>query len=339
MLPPLIDNLTTSLIANSRRPIKDDLNWVMLSNGAADLNDNVIFFGFEGKGVEPSFVAKVPRLPSNGWIIQAEYERLVNVWNLLGDSAYLHLPEPIALFDIGRQRVLVISYVRGEGLLFSSKKRLWHDPAQVMELSLTVAHSLREMHDKAEKELAENERVPSDFLQNLELFKQIYKPTEKESLTFVELASHFENRNGKYKTLVHGDFWHGNIIRGSLHNTLIFVDWQHSRWSQDVSTDVYLFLMAGALATSHGSPEERARSTVKVLMEWRQNILPAYLAAYGNVDRYSLLPARLGMLVCCVEKAVRSIRDFGYNQFDDLIWRNLLTELVNIPNDGFFDGI
>jgi hypothetical protein len=97
--------------------------------------------------------------------------------------------------------------------------------------------------------------------------------------------------------------------------------------------------MAGALATSHGSPEERAHSTVKVLMEWRQNILPAYLAAYGNVDRYSLLPARLGMLVCCVEKAVRSIRDFGYNQFDDLIWRNLLTELVNIPDDGFFDGI
>lgn len=334
-----IDSLTTSVLSNSRHLIKNDLNWLMLSNGAADLNDNVIFFGFEGNHAEPSFVAKVPRLPANGWIVQTEYARLVDMWRLLGEDALLHLPEPVALFDVGEQRVLVISYVRGEGLLFSAKKRMWHDPALVLELSLDVAHSLRELHNRAEVKLEDHELVPSDFLQKLEMFKQIFTPAEKETQVLSELAHRFENQVGNYKTLIHGDVWHGNIIRGSAQNTLIFVDWQYSRWSRDVNLDVYLFLLAGALTVSRGSAEERARSTTKVLMGWRQKIIPAYLNAYGAVDRFSLLSARYGMLVCCVEKAVRAVHDFGYNQFDGLIWRNLLTELINIPDGGFFDGI
>ncbi len=334
-----IDSLTTSVLSTSRHPIKNDLNWLMLSNGAADLNDNIIFFGFEGNNIEPSFVAKVPRLPSNGWIVQTEYDRLVDMWRLLGEDAPLHLPEPVALFDVGEQRVLVISYIRGEGLLFSAKKKLWHDPERVLELSLDVARSLRELHDSAAVKLEDHEQVPSDFLQKLEIFKQIFAPAEKETQVLLELARRFENQAGNYRTLVHGDVWHGNIIRGSAHNTLIFVDWQYSRWSRDVNLDVYLFLLAGALTVSRGSPQERARSTIKVFMEWRQKIIPAYLTAYGAVDRFSLLPARYGMLVCCVEKAVRAVHDFGYNQFDGLIWRNLFSELVNIPDSGFFDGI
>ncbi len=334
-----INSLTTSVLSNSRRPIKSDLNWLMLSNGAADLNDNVIFFGFEGHNAEPSFVAKVPRLPANGWIAQTEYDRLVDMWRLLGDDAPQRLPEPVAIFEVGKQRILIISYVHGEGLLFSAKKRLWHDPAQVLDLSLDVAHSLRELHDRAAVKLMDYEQVPSDFLQKVELFKNIYTPNEKELRALSELEKHFKNQSGKYKTLLQGDFWHGNIIRSSAQNALIFVDWQHSRWSRDVNLDVYLFLLAGALTVSQGSPEEISRSTVNVLIEWRQKIIPAYLAAYGKVDRFSLLPARYGMLLCCVEKAVRAVIDFGYNQSDDIIWRNLLTELINISSDGFFDGI
>lgn len=334
----LIDDLTTLLVSNSRRSINDNLNWVMLSNGAADPNDNVIFFGFEGKATVPSFVAKVPRLPSNGRILREEYDRLVEVWGLLGKDASLLVPEPLAFFDVGQQQVSVISFVRGDGLLFSSKKKLWHDPIQVLNLSKTVAGALRELHEKTAKEVADVVSIPTDFLENLELFKKIYTPTAEESLAFSELEQYFARHSVHYQTLLHGDFWHGNIIRSSQHGTLIFVDWQHSRWSSDVSADVYMFLMAGALSASRGSPEERASLTAKLLVNWQQEIFPAYLAAYGPTERYSLLPPRLGMQVCCIEKAVRSIRDFGYNQFDDLIWRNLLTELVNIPKDGFLDG-
>jgi hypothetical protein len=184
-----------------------------------------------------------------------------------------------------------------------------------------------------------NEQVPSDFLQKLKLFQQVFAPAERETQVLLDLAEHFENQDGNYKTLIHGDVWHGNIIRNATPSALIFVDWQYSRWSRDVNLDVYLFLLAGALSMSNGSAEERARFTAKILMDWRPQIIPAYLAAYGASDQFSLLPARYGMLVCCVEKAIRAVHDFGYNQFDGLIWRNLLTELINISDNGFFDGI
>jgi hypothetical protein len=121
----------------------------------------------------------------------------------------------------------------------------------------------------------------------------------------------------------------------------MFIDWQYSHWSTDVSLDVYLFLMAGALASvSQGSADEQARAAKDVLLKWRPQIIPAFLAAYGAADRFSLLPAKYGMLVCCVEKAVRTVLDFGYNQSDDATWRSLFSELINIPADsGFYDGI
>ena len=336
---PFINSLTSFVVTNSRRPITERLNWLLLSNGAADLNDNIIFFGFEGQRKEPSFVAKVPRLPANSWIVQTEYERLLEIWNLLGDDAPLYLPEPIALFDVGRQRVLVISYIQGDGLLFSAKKKLWHDPAQVMKLSLQVAPALRMLHDKAARKLEAGEQVPNDFLKKLEIFNEIFPLSEKEKKILAEMAEGFAKQTGTHKTLTHGDIWHGNIIRGQTQGSLIFVDWQFSRWSRDVNLDVYMFLLAGALTLSHGSPQERARLTAKALMDWRREIIPAYLNAYGRADQFSLLPARYGMLVCCVEKAVRAVHDFGYNQVDGLLWRNLLTELINLPDNGFYDGI
>jgi len=37
------------------------------------------------------------------------------------------------------------------------------------------------------------------------------------------------------------------------------------------------------------------------------------------------------MMLCCVEKAVRSALEFGYGHPDDLMWRFLFTELQNWP--------
>jgi hypothetical protein len=47
----------------------------------------------------------------------------------------------------------------------------------------------------------------------------------------------------------------------------MFVDWQFARWSVDVSTDLYFFLLAGALSTTGNGPvKERARMAYQLLL-------------------------------------------------------------------------
>ena len=335
----LFENLTPLLLSNSSCSMPDNVNWLMLSNGAADLNDNVIFYGFEGKCAEPSFVAKVPRLPNNARVIKTEYECLTELFSRMGVDAVKYLPEPLAFFEAGKQSVLVISYVRGEGLLYSAKKKLWHDPERVLVLSQEVAISLRRLHDKISERLTDNEKISLDFHRKIESFVDIYKPVSYERNALLMLADRYSAQITNCKTMIQGDFWHGNIIRSSEFNSLVFIDWQYAHWSTDVSLDVYLFLLAGAVAISQGSDKERARSTIDTLRQWQSKVIPAYLAAYGEVKGFSLLPVKYGMMLCCVEKAVRPTLVFGCKQSDDLIWRNLFTELVNISDDGFLNGI
>lgn len=335
----LVKDLKSSLVSHSRRLIENDIHWLLMSNGAADLNDNVIFFGFEGNNNGPSFVAKVPRLPRNERIVKIEYEYLIEVWDRLGNDAAVYVPEPLALFQVGRQPVLVISFLPGETLLYSNKKKIWHNTEDVLSLSQEVAHSLRQLHDKVSAPLKENEQVPSDFLLKVETFIRLYKPTEKEQQTLAELTDRLKSYTTSYKTIIQGDVWHGNIIRNAVHGNLMLTDWQYARWSTDVSLDVYLFLMAGAVAMTQGSDEKHANMAIGVLKKWRSSVFPAYLSAYGVADRLSLLPAKYGMLLCCVEKAVRTVLDFGHNQSDDLTWRNMFSVLVNTFDDGSFDGI
>jgi hypothetical protein len=62
-------------------------------------------------------------------------------------------------------------------------------------------------------------------------------------------------------------------------------------------------------------------------------MIPEYLSAYGKPNHYGLLPPKQGMLLCCVEKAVRSALEFGYSHPDDALWRSLFTELMNWPDE------
>lgn len=319
--PDALTRLTTSRASRPR--------WTLHSNGGADLNDNVIFLGFERGQRDPSLVAKVPRLPSNNWVVQTEHAHLSEIWSLLGREAPRRLPEPIALAEVNGQSALVISYVQGQGLIHSSRQGLWRDPARLLELSRDAARSLREIHERASKPLAAGERLPSDLPRKIETFRKLFSPSEEESRALQELEqAHGLESLPTFKTLLQGDFWHGNLIRGAAHGELMLIDWQYARWDSDVSLDVYLFLLAGALANiSTDDPREKARGAAELLSQWRAEILPAYLAAYGAADKFSLLPARLGMLQCCVEKATRAALDFGANQSDAEAWRWLFYEL------------
>jgi hypothetical protein len=98
--------------------------------------------------------------------------------------------------------------------------------------------------------------------------------------------------------------------------------------------DVYFFLLAGALsATKNEIIEQHTKDAFHLLDEWRQDVIPEYLFAYGIPEHYVLLPQKYGMLMCCVEKAVRSALEFGYRHPDDLLWRSLFAELMNWPNE------
>lgn len=332
--PEALTRFTSSRLPHS-------LSWTLHTNGGADLNDNVIFLGFERNKRNPSLVAKVPRLPSNNWVLQTEYTHLSEIWSLLGKDAPRRLPEPIAIAEINEQVALIISYVEGQGLIHSSRHGLWRDSTRLLDLAQDAARSLREIHEHASTPLITGERILSDLPRKIESFRKLFSPSVDESRLLEELERTSSMQASTHKTLLQGDFWHGNLIRDAAYRQLMLIDWQYARWDTNVSLDVYLFLLAGALSnTPTRNAREKARGAAELLKQWRAEIIPAYLTAYGATDNFSLLPARFGMSQCCLEKATRAALDFGTNQSDADAWRWLFAELTQMSlQSDFFNGI
>ncbi|MBI5296224.1 MAG: aminoglycoside phosphotransferase family protein [Chloroflexi bacterium] len=339
----LLASYLSSLRSGNGPLLSAPLHWTILTNGGMDPHDCIILFLFEAQHSRPSLVAKIPRLPEDGRALQVEYERMTEVWGLLGDEAVFRIPRPIAMLNLEGQPALVLSYLPGESLLRASKRMVWEQPQQVYSLAVDAGKSLREVMDRIATPLAHGERVPTDFLQKVEKFRAMYSLTEREEGALQDLMGCLASLEGRatHKVLIQGDFWHGNMIRNSDHGRLMFVDWQYSHWATDVSLDVYLFLLAGALAdTPQASVEDRARGAVEALVRWRPKIIPAYLQAFGKPAHYTLLPVRQGMLLCCVEKAVRASMDAGFDLTNDLIWRHYFSELLHLPEgNAFYDGL
>jgi aminoglycoside phosphotransferase (APT) family kinase protein len=228
----------------------------------------------------------------------------------------------------------MISYVSGESLTRLWRKSFWGDSSKVAALAKEAARTLRELNRLTETPRKSKESPNPDFQSKAEKFRELFKlkPEEERTLSKLVKIVNEKTKAASHKILIQGDFWHGNMIRDKQRGTLMFVDWQFARWSTDVSLDVYFFLLAGALsATGNGLVEERAKSAYQLLRDWRADVIPAYLAAYGTPEQYVLLPQKDGMLLCCVEKAVRSALEFGYSHSDDLLWRYLFAELQNWP--------
>ena len=96
-----------------------------------------------------------------------------------------------------------------------------------------------------------------------------------------------------------------------------------------------LFLFTGRCPFGNQERDNRepCKHAFRLLNEWRKDVFPEYLFAYGVPEDYVLLPPEYGMMMCCVEKAVRSALEFGYSHPDDLVWRSLFAELMNWPNE------
>lgn len=321
---------TLSLAKRDHRLPDSPLHWMMLANGDADFHDNVIFFGFREGRADPVLVAKVPRLTENGWMLQTEYDRLVEVWECAGDEAARYVPAPYALPSLQERPTLMLSYVPGESLTRLSRRSFWMDNARVVSLSREAAHLLRELHRLTASPPATPGPLDRSFSARAEKFQALFSLTVEEQVVLaeVERALREHEASATRHVLIQGDFWHGNMIRQEEHG-LRLIDWQFARWSGDVSMDVYFFLLAGALsATESEDATLCAREAFALLDQWRQAIIPEYLAAYGSPQQYALLPEKYGMLLCCVEKATRSALEFGYSHPDDLVWRHLFGELL-----------
>lgn len=334
-----VDALSTfacSLGEREHKPSTFPLYWTMLANGDANFHANVIFFGFNEKQNDPIWVAKVPRSIEDGWMLKSEFDHLVELWDCIGEDAAQFVPKPYALTTLQDRPVLMISYVSGESLTRLSRRTFWGNQEQVSALAKEAARSLSHLNRLTENPIERGESLDSHFQEKANKFKELFRITSEEDQVLSDLVKIVESRvaTASHKVLIQGDFWHGNMIRNEERGKLMFVDWQFARWSVDVSIDVYFFLLAGALAaTGDGAVEERARAAFGVLNKWRANVIPEYLSAYGKPENYALLPQKYGMLLCCVERAVRSALEFGYSHSDDFKWRCLFAELLNWPNE------
>jgi hypothetical protein len=333
-----LDELTDHVLSiqlKDHPPFARPLQWVFFPNGSTSQDGSLMLFGFENEKPNPTLAVKVSRLLVNDWMLQNEYDRLVELWARLGDEAVYRLPQPLAMVSIKKQPTLITTYLKGVNLLRASQDAVWDNPKQMLALAVDVAQSLRDVMDRTATKLLMGEQVPSDFKQKVEKFIQMYQITNLEKQAIAEVMNDIEiaKAQADHKILLQGDFWHGNMIRGEEYGRLMFIDWQYSRWATDVSLDLYFFLLAGSLASvQSASLADRARKAVRILLKWQAKIIPAYLAAFGKPDKYALLPIRSGMLMCCIENAVRASIDIGHDQVEDVVWRFMFSELMSWPD-------
>jgi hypothetical protein len=326
-----------SLSEGQRKLFSAPLNWVMLANGDADFHDNVIFFGFDQRESDPVLVAKVPRLVKNGWMLKTEYDHLLELWGCMGAAAVNYIPKPYALATLQERPVLMISYVAGESLTRLSHKSFWGDERQVRSLASQAARTLRGLNQLTERTIQSQAASQRDLRIKVDTFRDLFQLSDQEEQALAELVKilNEKSKTASHEVLIQGDFWHGNMIRDKNRAGLMLVDWQFARWSTDVSPDLYFFLLAGALSATKGDAvAERAKQAFHLLNNWCIDVIPEYLEIFGNPDLYVLLPQKYGMMLCCVEKAVRSALEFGYRHPDDLMWRYLFAELQNWPIEG-----
>jgi hypothetical protein len=269
-------------------------------------------------------------------MLKVEYEHLVELWSCIGEDAVSYVPRPYAITMLQERPVFLLSYIPGESLTRLSPRSFWRNSRQVLTLARDAARSLRNLNRLTESPIEQDGSNDTRFLEIAEKFKDLFQISGEEERALEALVETVDigTASASHKILIQGDFWHGNMIRDKKRGNLMFVDWQFARWSLDVSMDVYFFLLAGALsATENGVAKQHAKDAFDLLNEWGKNIIPEYLFAYGVPEHYLLLPQKYGMLLCCVEKAVRSALEFGYSHPDDLLWRYLFAELMNWLNE------
>ena len=337
-MPALTVTLTELIFKNGWLPDACDsrvgLKWLTMSSGDTSFHDNVLLFCFLEKKPEPSLVVKACRLPENGWMLKKEFNHLKTLRGLLKAEAVNFVPRPIAFMTIGNQPLLIMEYLQGDDFQNLNRKNYWHCQSNVKNLLCNAAVTIRRLHNLTAQIIIPGEIIDSDFPNKSKIFLQMFDPDQQEVKIVKELVQYvnYRNYNAKAKFMLQGDYWHGNLIGSRDNNRYSIVDWQFARWTTDASFDIYLFPMGAAIKASSGNNvTERAAHVVQILHVWFKDIFPTYIASYGAMVKDRILPIDEGMLLSCIEKAARSISDFGHRHKDDNLWIAIFRELVKNP--------
>lgn len=340
-------------------------HWVLQTNGAYAAHNNLLLFGFPTSQRQPALVAKICRTPRHSHTLQTEYLRLCQLWQALGERAAGRAPRPLALAQHGADRALLMTHCPGDPLL-AAPAHFWQNQSQVEKLLQQAAVWLRQLHQYATRPeesgmVDEASALEADFGRKAEAFAGIFPlpPAALEELRRLTRQVAQAQANAAGCTLLQGDFWPGNVLLPAAGGTaaagsrqpaaddawhttsaapaMALVDWQFSRWDRHTTLDVYLFIIVCAVKSTPYTPSyaDRAQRAAQVLLAWRANLLPAYLAAYGQPAPCRLLPPRAGVLACCVELAVRPYLAFGVTQADASQWQTLFSEISRLwlPED------
>ncbi|MGB0383535.1 MAG: phosphotransferase family protein [Ardenticatenaceae bacterium] len=293
---------------------------------------NVLLFGVPTGQSDPIVAAKICRSPAHSWTLRTEYTYLTAVWQMLGLEAKGRVPYPLALGEFDNNLIFLMEFCEGRDLL-PTLHTIWDDPHALRSIFSDVARALRYLHNKTINTDCPGKPM-SNFASQAAAFQLLFKLTDDEVSHLEGLANLIAEKNAAAQAciLIQGDFWPSNIIQRNRSEDITLIDWQSARWSPDASQDVYLFPLTCSMQMCKGVPEQQAANSVRVLKKWQTSLLPAYLAAYGAPEGYSLLPVREGLLACCVEMATRSYLSFGLCQADGLLWHRLFSELCENYN-------
>ncbi len=328
-------------------PPPAEWHWVLKTNGAHAAHNNLLLFGFPASHPQPALVAKICRTPRHSHTLQTEYVRLGQLWRALGERAAGRAPHPLILAQHGADLVLLMSYCPGDPLL-TAPTRFWQDRQQVEKLLQQAAVWLRQLHQGAarlDERLDDASAAEADFSRKAAAFTDLFAlpSTTRDELVHLTKQVTQAQTGAAGCTLLQGDFWPGNVLlpatmpeTGSHQDgnnppahPMTLVDWQFSRWDWHTTLDVYLFIIVCAVKSTAYTPSyaDRAQRATQLLLSWRTDLLPTYLAAYGQPAPCRLLPPRAGLLASCVELATRPYLAFGLMQPDAAQWYTLFTEI------------
>lgn len=308
-----------------------DLQWaVFVQSWDQSLDKNILLLCFDKKDSEPCLVAKVCRLPVNNWALEREFDNLSLMWKYLGSLAPLHLQKCMPLQGRDKQQAFITNYISGNSLLSLEKYMLTHQRRNTFhKISCDASKVLSLCHHSTCVPLEGNEKPDSAYFKKIELFRSLYPLQKTEEVVLETLNTIIEQQIdvATRKVFLHADFWHGNILLNPA-GDLVVIDWQVSRWATDVSLDVYLFMLAALLkGTSYFPEKSRLDKIASTLKQWRVELIPNYLKTYSLPDGCTLLPESYGMILCCIEMAIRPIAVWG-RQEGDAVWYLLFRQLI-----------
>jgi hypothetical protein len=195
------------------------------------------------KASGPALLIKILRDDADWVSVQREHAHLKKVRSLVAADIRTSIPEPLAVEQVGRDRVAIERVLPGHATesrtSWNGRRKCWLSRQQ----KKTAENWLLSLHQQTVAE-----RVPfcadilSTALAPLAILREHYTLTFQEDRLADRLHELTGHLAGQTLPLVcqHGDFWTGNILWRGSHLEGV-VDWEFSRFNSLPFLDLFLF--------------------------------------------------------------------------------------------------